>query len=93
MKKIDMILSDYINMIGGQNISRTEKIAKLIDQIIGDGNKNKIGGNKKVISIKTNELSENNIIENPIDFKNYLFKLSKSQNNIVHEFFSSSENL
>jgi hypothetical protein len=93
MKKIDVILSDYINMIGGQNISRTEKIAKLIDQITGDGNKIKIDSNKKVVSIKTNELSENNIIENQIDFKNYLFKLNKSQNNIIHEFFSSSENL
>ena len=93
MKKIDVILSDYINMIGGQNVSRTEKITKLIDQITGDGNKIKIGGNKKIISIKTNELSENNIIENQIDFKNYLFKLNKSQNNIIHEFFSSSENL
>jgi hypothetical protein len=85
MKKIDVILSDYINMIGGQNVSRTEKITKLIDQITGDGNKIKIGGNKKIISIKTNELSENNIIENQIDFKNYLFKLkwnimSMSQN-------------
>ena len=52
MKKIDVILSDYINMIGGQNLSRTEKIDKLIDQITGDGNKIKIGGNKKVIILE-----------------------------------------
>lgn len=93
METINSLLSEFLNIIGGNNniVPKEVKINKLIDQITGDGNKKIIEDKKKIISIKTIELTENNKVEleNPIEFKNYLLKLKKTSN--VHEFFSSSE--
>jgi hypothetical protein len=89
MKTINNFLSEYIKMIGGNNnISKDEKINNLIEQITGDGSKIQ---EKKIISIKVNQLTGNNIneLENQDEFKKYLLSLKKSSTSTVHQFYSS----
>ena len=91
MKTINSLLSEYIKMIGGNNnIPKDEKINNLISKITGDGSP-KQDTIKKVISIKTVQLTENNIneLENQDDFKKYLLNLKKSNASIIHQFYSS----
>jgi hypothetical protein len=89
MKTINNFLSEYLRMVGGNSkVPKEEKINNLIEQITGDGSKIQ---EKKIISIKANQLTENNIneFENQDEFKKYLLSLKKSGKSIVHQFYSS----
>ena len=88
METINNLLSDFFKMIGGNNnVPNNDKINNLIDQITGDGSKTK---EKKIISVKTIQLTEsNNELENQDEFKKYLLSLKKSNSSIIHQFYSS----
>ena len=89
METINNLLSDFLTMIGGNNNKpNNDKINNLIDQITGDGSKTQ---EKKIISIKTIQLTENNTneLDNQDEFKKYLLSLKKSNSSIIHQFYSS----
>jgi hypothetical protein len=100
MNNIDYFLSEYIenfkkSSLKGGSISRQEKINMLLDQITGDGNlKKQIGGNKKIIEVKSIIESDTEKIQNnENNFKNYILELKKDKNDptIIHQFYSSSD--
>ena len=91
MKTINNFLSEYIKMIGGNNnIPKEEKINTLISKITGDGTI-KQEPEKKILSIKAIELSENSVnnSENQSGLKKFLENLKQSSASIIHQFYSS----